>query len=81
MRTVKTFWNVAEAGFAHSLLEAAGLHPFLANEYANALGGGPSYTNADLHLQVHEAEYEQAMRVLTHGPDGEPLADSNAANV
>jgi len=80
MRTVKTLSNIGEAGFAHSLLEAAGLHPFLADEYSHGLGGGPSYTNSDMRLQVHEEEYEQALRVLTHGPDAEPLADLNSEN-
>ena len=39
MKTLKTFSNLAEAGFAHSLLEAASLHPFLANEHNISLGG------------------------------------------
>src|SRR5262249_47289236 len=51
MRTLKTFTNVAEAGFAHSLLEAAGLHPFLANEQVGALYS-PGIMSEGIRLQV-----------------------------
>src|SRR5262245_51503271 len=32
MKTVKTFGNLADAGFAHSLLESAGIPAFIADE-------------------------------------------------
>ena len=78
MRTVKTFWNIAEAGFAHSLLEAAGLHPFLANEHVGGLG--LNYLGADMRLQVAEAEYAQALRVLSEGPGEDLPSERNPAN-
>lgn len=69
MKTLKTFSNLAEAGFAHSLLEAAGLHPVLADEHT---GGYTPVAALGMRLQIDEAEYEQALRVLAEGPDAEP---------
>ena len=77
MKTLKTFSNHAEAGFAHSLLEAAGLHPFLANEHNISLGGWGAIEG--IRLQIPEAEYEQALRVLAEGPDAEPPSGGNPA--
>jgi hypothetical protein len=72
MKTLKTFSNLAEAGFAQSLLEAAGLHPSLADEQT-----GGSYSPIavlGMRLQVDESEYEHALRVLAEGLDAEPSA-------
>jgi len=71
MKTLKTFSNLAEAGFAQSLLEAAGLHPFLADEQ---IGGGYTPIAVGMRLQVEESEYEHALRVLAEGLDAEPTA-------
>jgi hypothetical protein len=70
MKTVKTFSNLAEAGFATSLLEAAGIPAFLNSEHSFSLGY-PSPA-VGLQLQVDEADFERAQRVLLEGPDAEP---------
>ena len=62
MITIRTYFNVSEAGFAHSLLESRGIHPFLLGENAftlesvGAMGG--------IRLQVPEAEAEEAKGIL-----------------
>jgi hypothetical protein len=67
MKTVKTFSNLSEAGFAASLLEAAGIAASLVDElnfmmsYGMATGG--------IRLQVEDQDYERALRVLESGPD------------
>lgn len=66
MTTIKTFSNLAEAGFAHSLLEAAGIPAFLADEQTSQLGYGLA---VGIRLQVEEADRERAMQVLSKGPD------------
>ena len=38
MKTIRRFSNVAEVGFARSLLEAAGIHATLADEHVYTLG-------------------------------------------
>jgi len=75
MKTVKTYSNLAEAGFAHSLLEAAGIPAFMADEQSFSLGYS---TNAiGIRLQVEEVNFERALHVLAEGPDagGAPLDD------
>lgn len=67
MKTVKTYSNLAEAGFAHSLLEAAGIPAFLADEQSFSLGYA---TNAiGIRVQVEEENFERALHVLAEGPD------------
>ena len=72
MITIRTYFNVAEAGFAHSLLESRGIHSFLQGENAytleaiSALGG--------IRLQVPEAEVEEARSIL-EGEGFAPLPD------
>ena len=67
MRTVKTFAYLADAGFAVSLLEAAGIRAVLIDEqsflsaYGMATGG--------IRLQVEDEDYERALQVLEKGPD------------
>src|SRR6266511_6432925 len=67
MTTVRTYGNLAEAGFAKSLLEAAGVRAELADEHTYGLGYGPVV--GELRLQVDEADLERARQVLDKGPD------------
>ena len=67
MKTVRTFGNLAEAGFASSLLEAAGIKALLADEQSFSIGYGP--TMGGLRVQVDDADFERAVRVLDEGPD------------
>lgn len=77
MKTVKTYLNLAEAGFAASLLEAAGIQASIADEQTYTLG---YQTGAiGLRLQVEDQDFERAQAVLAEGPDatprGNPVAD------
>lgn len=76
MITVRTYGNLADAGFAKSLLEAVGIRAELADEHSYALGCGPGA--GGLRLQVEEADVERAQKVLTEGPDA-VLASSDGA--
>ena len=67
MKTVRTFANLAEAGFASSLLEAAGIKSLLADEQSFTIGYGLAALG--LRLQVDDADVERAERVLDQGPD------------
>lgn len=73
MVTLRTYFNVAEAGYAHSLLESQGLRPFLLGENmftmepVNAIGG--------IRLQVPEDQVEEAQRILA-GEGFVPLPDN-----
>lgn len=72
MVTLRTYFNVAEAGYAHSLLESQGLKPFLLGENmftlepVNAIGG--------IRLQVPPDQVEEARRILA-GEGFAPLPD------
>ena len=57
MKTVRTYFNVMEAGFAESLLKAGGIDASLANENAAAIG-------LSIQLQVPDEDIERALRVL-----------------
>jgi hypothetical protein len=61
MKTLRTYGNLAEAGFAKSLLEAAGITAELADENAYAAGYGRVV--GDLRLQVDEQDFEKATHV------------------
>jgi hypothetical protein len=67
MKTVKTFSNLAEAGFATSLLEAAGIPALLADEQSSALT--PLVGVIGSRVQVADEDYERALHVLAEGPD------------
>ena len=67
MKTIRTFSNLSEAGFASSLLEAAGIKASLADEQSYSIGYGP--VTGGLRLQVEDADAERAERVLDKGPD------------
>lgn len=74
MKTVKTFGNLAEAGFASSLLEAAGIPASLADEQSFLMVGGMGMLG--IRLQVEDADFERAAQVLAKGPDADvPTAD------
>lgn len=67
MKTLRNFTNLAEAGFASSLLESVGIRASLADEQSFLLvaGMGPS----GIRLQVEDQDFERAARVLAEGPD------------
>lgn len=66
MRTIRTYINAAEAGFASSLLESAGIRTLLLGEesflMAPLAAGG-------IQLQVEDEDAERALRLLTEGLD------------
>ena len=70
MKTVKTFTNLAEAGFAASLLESAGIPPSLAGEQSFLYVAG--IANEGIRLQVEDVDHEQAVRILQEGFDASP---------
>ena len=61
--TIATSFNLAEAGLVCSRLEAAGFHPFLANEMAAGWLGGTS-TSTLLRIEVPEDEAAEAKEFL-----------------
>ena len=67
MKTIKTFGNLAEAGFASSLLEAAGIPAALADEESFQMVAGLGMQG--IRLQVEDADCERALKVLAEGPD------------
>ncbi len=66
MKTLCTYGNLAEAGFAQSLLETAGIQAELADENTYAIGYGRVV--GDIRLQVKEEDLERAQQVLSEGP-------------
>src|SRR5688572_16438721 len=84
MITLRTYGNLAEAGFAKSLLESAGIRAELANESSYSVGIGAVVS--ELRLQVDEADLDRARQVLAEGPDAplpphsvSPLVDQKPA--
>jgi hypothetical protein len=69
MKTVKTFANLSDAGFASSLLEASGIPALLAEEQSYQTF--PPLANGGIRLQVEDHDLERAMRVLEQGPDAQ----------
>jgi hypothetical protein len=61
--TIVTHFNLAEAELTRSRLEAAGFHPFLANENAAGWLGGTS-TATLLRIEVPENEAGDAKEFL-----------------
>jgi hypothetical protein len=61
--TIVTHFNLAEAELTRSRLEAAGFHPFLANENAAGWLGGTS-TATLLRIEVPEDEAGDAKEFL-----------------
>lgn len=73
MKTIRHFSNIAEAGFAHSLLQAVGIQAVLADEHAFTMG--PQNVPWGIRLQVPETEVDQALRVLDQQEGFTPLPD------
>jgi hypothetical protein len=69
--TIKTYQNVAEAGYAHSLLEAMGIRGFLHGEdaYQN------SHLTDGIRLQVDEEDVGKAVGILDNHEGLTPLPD------
>jgi len=61
--TISTNFNLGEAEMVRSRLEAAGFHPFIANENAAGWLGGTS-TAAQLRVEVPENEADDAREFL-----------------
>jgi hypothetical protein len=61
--TVSTSFNLAEAELVRSRLEAAGFHPFIANETTASWLAGYS-TLANVQVQVPESEAAEAREFL-----------------
>jgi len=61
--TIATNFNLAEAELTRSRLEAAGFHPFVANEMAAGWLGGTS-TATLLRVEVPEDEATEATEFL-----------------
>lgn len=79
MKTVRTFTNLAEAGFACSLLESAGIRASLADEQSFLLVAGMG--TIGIRLQVEDPDFEWAERVLAEGPDAAvPRPDDSLAS-
>ena len=72
MVTIRTYFNVSEAGYAHSLLESQGMHPFLQGE--NAFTLEPISALGGIRLQLPEDEAAEAKRIL-EGEGFTPLPD------
>ena len=66
MKTIKSFSNLAEAGFACSMLEAAGVRAALLDEQTFLLT--PGMATGGIRLQVEDADCQRAMQILENGP-------------
>jgi hypothetical protein len=62
MRTIRTYRNIAEAGFAQSLLEAAGIDATLPHEFAAT--SSPEFAVWGVQVQVPEVDVERAIEIL-----------------
>ncbi len=61
--TIATHFNLAEAELIRARLEAAGFHPFIANESTAGWFGGTS-TAARIRVEVPEDEADDARELL-----------------
>ena len=73
MTTIKTYASVIQADMDKSLLEAAGIEAFLADENSAAIGYGPIVE--PLRLQVQDADAEKARNLLKENMGGVPLSN------
>ena len=69
--TVLTAFNPADAHLARAQLDAAGLHPVVANELSALSMDGYAMAAGGILVQVPEAEVEDA-RALLSPPDAAP---------
>lgn len=67
--TVLTAFNPMDAQLARSRLEAAGFHPFVANEAAALSIEGYAITVGGIRVQVPEAEAADAKEFLNAPPE------------
>jgi len=73
MKTIRRYGNIGEAGYAKSLLEAAGIEASLADENAGTLL--PGLAPWGMRLQVEESDEERAVQILDQGvPDSDDAA-------
>lgn len=74
MKIIRNYSNVAEAGFAQSLLEAAGIAATLLDEHAATLG--PQFVPWGIRLEVPDDDAQRALEILDHhvGLDSLPAA-------
>jgi hypothetical protein len=72
MKTVRTYQNLALAGFDRSLLEAGGVDAVLLDE--NTVWSGVMFLPGGMRLQVPEEDFERALEILENRiPDSEEL--------
>jgi type III secretory pathway lipoprotein EscJ len=68
MTTIHNYFNVAEAEFALSLLQASGIEASLLDETAASMG--LMFGSGGMRLQVEEADVERALEILAnHVPE------------
>ncbi len=67
MKTIRTFVNAAEAGFAGSLLESAGIRTLLKGEQSFMMT--PGLATGGIQLQVEDEDVDRAVRLLDKGFD------------
>ena len=72
MITIRTYFNVVDAGLAKSLLESHDIPVYLHGENAFAVEPVPAF---GVRLQVLEAQVEEARRILG-GEENSPLPDN-----
>ncbi len=70
--TIRTYANIAEAGYAHSLLESQGIQAFLLGEHSYTMETIPALQG--IRLQVPEPQIEEALSILA-GEGFAPLPD------
>lgn len=73
MKTTRSYGNSAEANFARSLLESAGLQASLADELAYTME--PPLVPWGIRLQVPDDEVARALEILDQGATFVPLAE------
>lgn len=81
MVTIRRYWNMGEAGFVRSLLEAAGIEAVIPDECVGTMGS--PYLPGGIRVQVPEGDEQRAMEVLDQEAcmDTEPPALPTDASV
>jgi hypothetical protein len=73
MKTIRTYDNLGEAGFAQSLLEASGIDAALLDQNVGA--SGEAFVMGGMRLQVPEEDFDRAVEILENRiPDSEEVA-------